>query len=118
MTHKPCYLDPKTYPNIMKIRKMGLNIWLKEQSERRTVLKEISNRYDEGKSMTLYCTAAALMPINHLREAIIKTEKIVAEREVEDSDLKTKAKIFKSIIQDLSLKDKVDLKLRKKPKNK
>jgi len=100
----------------MRIRRIGLGGWLKEQKKRRLILEEILNRYNEGRSMTLYCTAAALMSINSLREAITRTKEIIVERKVENSDLKTKAKILKSIIQDLASKANVDLKLRRKPK--
>ena len=37
-------------------------------------------------------------------------------QDVDKSDLKAKAKILKSVIQDLALKSDIDLKLRRKPK--
>ncbi len=113
MTHKPCYLDPKTYPNIMRIRKMGIEGWLKEQKGRQLVLEEILDRYNEGRSMTLYCTAAALMPIDLIRKGVKETEKTIVG---EDLEIKGKTKVFKKIIQDLASKSGIDLKLRKKPK--
>jgi hypothetical protein len=113
MTHKPCYLDPKTYPNIMRIRKIGLSGWLKEQKERRLILEEILNRYNEGRSMTLFCTVATLMPIDLIKKGIKETEEVMS---IKDLDIKHKAKVFKEIIQRIALKENIDLKLRKKPK--
>jgi|Deesub1362A_J573_1020465.scaffolds.fasta_scaffold03998_7 hypothetical protein len=62
---------------------------------------------------TLYCTVAALMPLDLIRKGIKETEGVIVDK---DLDIKGKAKVFKGIIQKLALKSNIDLKLRKKLK--
>jgi len=110
VTHKVCR------PNIRRIKKVGLRKWLQEQGQRRAILDNLLANYNEGRSRSFYCTAAALMSAGLIKEAVNKAKKLMANDKVTDSDIKTKAKILKSVIQNFASKDNIDLQLRKKPK--
>ncbi len=45
--------------------------------ERRAGLEKLLANYNEGRSKSLYCRVAALMPVDMIREAINKAEEII-----------------------------------------
>lgn len=87
-------------------------MWLGEQRERRLVLEDLLENYNEGRSMSFYCMACALMPIDLLNEALAE----IKGMPIDDSDVKAKAKALRSIFQELASKSDIELKLRRKPK--
>jgi len=109
VSHKICR------PNIERIKKVGLKKWLQEQTKRRTTLENLLANWNEGRSMSFYCIATALMPIDLIKEAVNKAKKAAASNRI-DNDIKARAKILKAAMQDLASKSDVDLKLRRKQK--
>jgi hypothetical protein len=108
VSHKPAL------PNLKRIREVGLETFLAEQQERRLLAEHLIANYNEGRSMTFYCTACALMPPDWIRQAIHEMEGVLASEQVDRSDLKAKAKVMKSLIRELALQEEIDLKLRRK----
>ena len=107
VTHKPCI------PNLERIEEVGLEAWLGEQRERRLVLENLLDNYNDGRSMSFYCVATALMPLELIDKAV---DEMLASSRSDDLDLKAKAKALRSVIEDSASKSSIDLKLRKKPK--
>jgi hypothetical protein len=97
VTHQKCL------PDIQRIKKVGMNEFLNEQKERKILLEIMLEKYNPGKCMSLYCVASSLLSIKSLNNAIKQIESIKED----------KAKSFKLLIQELSEKEKVTLKLRK-----
>jgi hypothetical protein len=87
--------------NLRQIKKIGLENWLKGQTERQRLVEELLENYNEGRSMSLYCRACARMPIELINSAITESEKQLASKQVDDSDVKAKARVLKAIIKDL-----------------
>lgn len=112
ISHKPAL------PNLDRIREVGLKVWLKEQRERRLVLEGMLANYNDGRSMSFYCVATALMPIGMIKKAVDKLQNMLVKNQVDDSDIKAKAKALRSIIQDIASKSGIDLKLRKQSRKK
>jgi hypothetical protein len=106
--HKPAL------PNLDRIREAGLETHLAEQRERRLLVEHLVANYNEGRSMTFYCTAGALMPPRWIRQAIHEMEGILASEQIDGSDLKAKAKVMKRLLSELAKQADIDLKLRKK----
>ena len=88
--------------------------WLEEQRKRRLLLEDLLNNYNEGRSMSFYCLAAALMPPDLIEKAISELKEKLATNQVNSSDIKAKAKALRGIIQGLAEKSGIELKLRKK----
>ncbi len=107
VSHKVCL------PNLDRIKTAGLRRWLGEQSKKRQVLENLLSDYNEGKSCSFFCIAAALMPPATVQKAVRQAEKTIAAGKTRGSDIKTKAKIVHSAIQANATKAGVDLKLRK-----
>jgi hypothetical protein len=102
--------------NLDRIRQAGLETYLSEQRERRLLAEHLIANYNEGRSMTLFCTAAALLPPELLRQAIREMEQVLASQQVDGSDIKAKAKVMKSLIKEHASHSGVELKLRRQNK--
>ncbi len=110
ISHKPAL------PNLDRIREVGLETYLGERKERRLLVEHLLANYNEGRSMSFFCAASALMPPDLIRQAIAEMERMLTNNQVSGSDLKAKAKAMRSSIQELASQAGIDLKLRKKPK--
>ena len=108
ISHKPAL------PNLERIREVGLLTYLEEQRERLLLVEHLLAHYNEGRSMTFYCAACALMPPDLIRQAIGELEGMLTSEQVDGSDLKAKAKAMKGIMRDLASQAGIDIKLRKK----
>ena len=89
-----------------------MKIWLEQQTKRRTILENLLAYWNDGRSCSFYCIATALMQIDLIKEAVNRANQLVLSNK-SDCDAKTKAKILKSVIQDVASKSGVDLKLRR-----
>jgi len=105
VTHKPCM------QNLYRVKEAGLVTWLGEQKERRLLVEELLANYNEGRSMSFYCLACALMPVDLISQALAE----IKAMPLDDSDIRAKAKTVRSVIQELASKSGIELKLRKKP---
>lgn len=108
LSHKPAL------PNLDRIREVGLETYLGEQRERRLLVEHLLANYNEGRSMSFYCATCALMPPDLIRQAIGEMEEMLDSKQVDSSDLKAKAKVMRSVIQELAAKADIDLRLRRK----
>lgn len=100
-------------PNLERIRDAGLQAHLSEQRERRLLCEYLLANYNEGRSMTFFCTACALLPSGAIREAIGEMDSALAAGQIDHSDIKAKSKAIKSLIGELAQQRDVDLKLRR-----
>jgi hypothetical protein len=97
VTHQKCL------SNIQEIKAVGIDDFLKEQKQRKKLLEIMLEKYNPGKCMSLYCLASSLISIKSLTEAWKQSENV--------RDNKPKA--LKLIIQELSEKEHVNLRLRR-----
>ena len=95
--------------NLRQIKEAGLETWLKEQIERQKLLEVLLNNYNEGRSMNLYCKVCSRMPIDSIHKAIKQTKEKLTDEKIEKNDMKSKAKIFKSVIRDLTSETGINL---------
>jgi len=96
------------------IKNIGVEPWLKEQKERRLAVEELVHNYNDGRSMSFYCRACTLMPINLINQAVDKTKQKLPANQIDNTDMKTRAKTLKTIIHNLASKSGIDLKTRNK----
>ena len=110
VTHK------KTEPNLDFIRKHGVEKFIEQQKERIKFLKDMLEGFNEGRSQSFYCIAAALLSVDDVGKSIDSAKREVKTLDVRKDDVKSKAKILRKIIQDVADKKGIDLKLRKATK--
>jgi hypothetical protein len=108
ISHKPAL------PNLDRIREVGLETYLEEQRERRLLVEQLLANYNEGRSMSFYCVACALMPPDLVCQVIGEMERLLTSQQVNDLDLKAKARAMKSLVRESASKSGIDLKLRRK----
>jgi hypothetical protein len=95
--------------NLRKIKEDGLENWVEGQKERQILVEELLRNYNEGHSMSFYCKACTRMPINLINQAIKEVKKKIVSEKIDNSDMKLKAKIFKSTIKDITVKSNVNM---------
>jgi len=110
ISHKPAL------PNLERIREAGLDAYLEEQRARRLLVEDLLAGYNDGRSMTFYCTACALMPTELVCGAIESLGDSGAEGQIDAATQKARARAMRSAIQNLALEAGVDLRLRRKRK--
>jgi predicted esterase len=108
LSHRPML------PNLDRTREVGLDAHLDEQRERRLLAEQLIGQYNEGRSMTFYCTAAALLAPGSIRQALQEMEALLSTGQVDAADLKARAKAMKGLIQERAEQAGIDLKLRRK----
>lgn len=108
VTHK------RIFPNHNYIREFGLERFIEQQNRRMDFLMTALDRYDDGRSKSFFCLAAALLSLESLTRALAQAEQEVKEKSVSEDDLRNKARIIKSIINELATEEDEELKLRKK----
>jgi hypothetical protein len=103
-------------PNIQQIKHQGLTKWLRQQCKKRQALENLLANYNEGRSCSFYCIAAALLPMPLIAKSVKQAQKTIAAERIAACDTKSRAKILRAAIQDSASKADVDLKLRHKAK--
>jgi hypothetical protein len=95
--------------NLRQIEELGLENCLKEQRERQTLVEELLQNYNEGRSMSFYCKTCTRMPINLINEAMKQAKKKIVSEKIDNSDMKLKAKIMKSLIKDMAVRSNINM---------
>jgi len=110
VSHGPCL------SNLEAIRKQGLKPWLNEQGARRKLLEQLLAHYNEGRSASFYCTATTLLSPDVIAGALEEAQRRMGATRTADLDIKAKAKIVRTAIQERATVAGIDLKLRHEEK--
>jgi len=100
--------------NLDDIRKFGLESFLSEQRERRLLAERLIVGYNAGRSVTLYCTACALLPTRVITQAIARVERRISDGKIDREDRKAVARQMRLQLTKLAQELDIDLSLRKK----
>lgn len=99
VTHK------RIFQNHELIKTHGIDWFLTEQCKRVSALREMLTNFDDGRSKSFLCLAAALLPIERLEAAIAETPA--------SEDKKTTATALKASLKQYAEMEGVSLTLRK-----
>jgi len=106
-----------TYKNIRHnmtfIKEQGLPKFLEQQKQRMTLLERMLSNYNEGRSKSMYCIAATLLPIDRLPAALNEAEIKIKNAKLDTNDVKGRAQILHDMLNAIALKEGIELKLRK-----
>lgn len=100
VTHK------RIFPNHEMIRTDGFDDFSVRLNERVLILKEMLSNYDDGRSKSFYCAAAALLSASALRSAL-------ADVSIIEGGAKEKAKALREILNRNADREDVELRLTK-----
>jgi len=103
----------KVEPNNNNIREYGLERFLAQQKQRIEFLETFLDGFDEGRSKSFFCLAAALLCLDNLGKALEEAEKEIGEKGIGKDDLKGRNRILKGLLKDFAGKENKELKLRK-----
>jgi len=101
-----CY--QKLEDNIAFIQKNGVNEFEKLQKTRENLLKDMLQKFNEGRSKSYYCIAATVLEIEELEEALTK-----AKKDSTGLEIKASSKVLHSILNEIAERKNYYLKLRK-----
>lgn len=101
-----CY--QKLEEDIAFIQNKGINDFIKLQSAREALLKQMLKEFNEGRSKSYYCIAATIMDVEELKAALKK-----AGRNSTGMEIKEKSAELHSILDETDSSKKYYLKLRK-----
>jgi len=97
------------YDNLHLIQEVGLEIWLKEQEQRQALVEDLLENYNEGRSMSFYCKVCARMPVDMINRAVKEAKITLASEKIDKSDIKSKAKVLKTVLKDFATKANIGL---------
>jgi hypothetical protein len=88
----------KVMPNLNLIKEYGIEKFIEQQNMRMELLETMLENFNDGRSRSFFCKAAALLDPVSLNDSLIKaTDKIKVEK-IKPDDFKNKAKILKTIL--------------------
>lgn len=108
LTHKRAYF------NMDLIKKDGLEKFVELQGKRIQLLERMIKGFDDGRSRSFYCIAATLLSLRGLEEAMEIAEQRTMKDETRTEDIKAGSKILRGLLDELALREGVELRLRKK----
>ena len=94
-------------------RALGLDAYLAQLEEKRTILEEPLAHYNDGRRKTLFHTAVYLLPLEDLRAVITS---LSSRPELPGLSIKERALAAVELLQGAAGRRNVSLKLNKKPK--
>jgi hypothetical protein len=101
-----------TYRNVKSnmnlIRSRGMDAFMEQQAKRMKLLQTMIAEFDDGRSRSFYCIAAALLPIADIEAALER-----ARNGIDADDRTTRAKTLRQLLGDAAASRGIELKLRK-----
>ena len=87
-------------PNLLFIKEYGIEKFMEQQKRRIQFLETMLGNFDDGRSRSFFCKAAALLDLTSLQESLIKANQKIKAEKTEQNDCKGKAKILKAILNE------------------
>ena len=98
-----------SYKNVMSnlnfIKEQGIETFAEKQKRRIKLLEIMIKNFDDGRSKSYYCRAAAFLDVKILEGSIEKANQQIRSENINPGDAKTTAKILKDIINKIDFTD-------------
>jgi len=99
----------KVISNLNFIKEYGIKKFIEQQKKRIELLETMIENFDDGRSRSFYCKAAALLDSTSLENSLDRATQKIKTDNIKPNDTKTKAKIFKGILIEIAFKEGVEL---------
>ena len=99
----------KVMPNLNFIKEHGIENFIGQQKNRIKLLEVMIENFDDGRSRSFFCKAATLLGLIDLRNSLDKTIQKIKTDKIKQDDVKNKARILKTILNEMALKEGVEL---------
>jgi hypothetical protein len=99
----------KIIPNLNFIKKHGIKKFIEQQRSRIKLLETMIENFDDGRSRSFFCKAAALLDLTDLTSSLDKATRKIKTDKIKRNDIKKRAQILKEIIKKTAFKEGVEL---------
>ena len=110
-------LETSSYPpyrkiiaNLNFIREHGIRKFIDDQMKRVDLLRYMIENFDDGRSRSFYCRVAALLGVESVERSLGEATGRINSENVKSSDIKSKAKILKVLLNEVAFKEGMELK--------
>jgi hypothetical protein len=99
----------KMLPNLYFIREHGVGRFVQQQRRRIRLLESMLGGFDDGRSRSFYCRAAALLEPNGIEGALRKAEREMNASGFPSQDAKAKARLLRALLNDRASRERIEL---------
>jgi len=99
----------KVILNLNFIKEQGIEKFAEQQEKRIKLLETMIENFDDGRSKSFYCKATALIDLVKLDDSLDMAFQKIKSDKIKPDDTKIKAKILKDILNEIALKDGIEL---------
>jgi hypothetical protein len=99
----------KILPNLNFIKKHGLKKFIQQQKKRIKLLETMLNNFNDGRSRSFFCRAAALLDLKNLKNSLDKAARKIKTDKIKQTDVKSKARIIREILNETASKQRIEL---------
>ncbi|MFX0015951.1 MAG: DUF3795 domain-containing protein [Promethearchaeota archaeon] len=108
--------ESSSYPpskNIMSnlnfIKEHGVKKFIDQQEKRIKLLEIMIENFNDGRSKSFFCKAVALLDLRSLENSLGDATRKIKINNIKSDDIKNQAKILKNILNEVALKEGVEL---------
>ena len=99
----------KVMPNLNFIKEHGIKKFIEQQKKKIKLLETAMENFDDGRSRSFFCKEVALLDLTSLESALYEATQKIKIDNIKPDDIKIKAKILKSILNEIALKEGIEL---------
>ncbi len=102
----------RSLSNLDLVREGGLEQFINQQGQRIRLLEAMLAEFNEGRSKSFYCLAAALLPTVDLEASLGEAEQEIGDNSTRPDDVKAKASILRRFLNNHASERGIALRLR------
>lgn len=91
------------------IKEHGIDAFIDLQKKRIELLREMIDNFNDGRSKSFYCRVSSFFDVVLLRNSIDKAHRQIEAETIDTSDIKKRAKILKNILNEIALKEGMEI---------
>jgi len=99
----------KIMSNLNFIKGHGIKKFIGQQKKRIKLLEIMLNNFNDGRSRSFFCKATALLDLTSLTSSLDKATQKIKTDKIRQNDVKNKAQILKEVINEIALKEGLEL---------
>jgi hypothetical protein len=99
----------KIMPNLNFIKEHGIEKFAEQQKKRIMLLEIMIENFNDGRSRSFYCKATALLDLISLEDSLDKANQKIRSDNIRPENTKIKAKILKDMLNEVAIKNGVEL---------
>jgi hypothetical protein len=96
-------------PNLRSIKEEGIRKFASQQARRIRFLQTMLESYDDGRSKSFFCRAAALLDPTALRRSLESANKALSTSKAGELGQADKAKILRALLAEAASREGVEL---------